>query len=446
MFRFLTTILCLAAFAPEAMAARATPKKSSGNSSRKTNNDSVKEDCATKFIAALDSECFNTVKIHEGGVYADCDHKTAAELYDIMEMKIAGTMDTRKVAPFLKTCAPFKSYALDRWYGSRSVVENAATKGSGECLAATKKLNAAKKCYAAAIAHDGNFFEFESLMKHSCGDQPEVANKFSKAGDIGFSNLPQIIDNYASMQFTNKASNWRTAVEAVLAGYIYTAQAACGEDAVYDLVEFNKFTPDTRGNLLHEMQKGFVNQFGAQLGSRAENAIITGQPVAQNPTPPTMAVPYQQKPLIQINLPGSVQARQKYKAVDDFGNPYPNVQRGEQEKIGYVYLVDNVRNISTARARLINIVINEDIGDEGYRDELDNQIIIGLGGRAHSSATEVLALLDSVVDNDVFILTSNGMCQILKLSDDRLRIMSKLEVGDSLLVNGYLTKCREIIE
>ena len=47
----------------------------SSNSSDKT-----KQDCITKYIAAIDRECYNANNTNKGGVYHDCSDKTIVEL------------------------------------------------------------------------------------------------------------------------------------------------------------------------------------------------------------------------------------------------------------------------------------------------------------------------------------------------------------------------------
>ncbi|MDR0367216.1 MAG: hypothetical protein LBH41_01415 [Rickettsiales bacterium] len=453
--RHVIAIVLVLFAADGAFAARQSSSRRT-SSKRSANNDAVKEDCATQWIGAVDSECYNIANTLDGGVYADCDAKTADELYDIMDMRIGRSMDASKLSAFVKKCSPYKSFALERWLNSKRLVEESAVKGSADCVSATKKLSAAKKCYSAAIAHDGNFFEFESLMRYSCGDQPDVAQRFAKAGDLGFANLPRIVENYTTLQFTNKAPNWRNAVESVLAGYIYAAQGACG-DATYDLVEFNRFEPDARGNLLHEAQKGFARQFGAQLGSRAENALMTGRPTAGAPYSPKSVVPYKSpgisSPIVAVDLNPSASARRigarinaREAYYDESFGVRGGMPSGRDKVSGNVFLIEDVQSLSAARARLGNIVVNGNIGGEGYRDGLDLAVIMALGGRRGSPSGEVMELLDNVSDGDVFVLTSAGSCQLLKVEGGALRIMSRLEVDGTALVRGRLTRCVEIIE
>ena len=263
---------------------RKSSKRTSTSTSTTTTSETQysQDDCATKYMLGLDRECYNTNRVQSGGAYADCSDKTMADYYDIMDMQLSYIVGVDNFVTYKSKCDTYKGYALDKWLSSKGIIEKSAIKGSSECILATKRLTAAKKCYAAAIAHDGNFFEFDDLMMTSCGEIPEVAKKFSNAGDMGLSNIPQLLENYSTLQFTNKSENWRSAIEAVLAGYIYDARQNCGEES-YDILELNQFTEDKRENILSKAKDSFASEVASNLGRRAGNFVKTGS-VAIAPT------------------------------------------------------------------------------------------------------------------------------------------------------------------
>ena len=154
------------------------------------------DDCATKYMLGLDRECYNTNRVQSGGAYADCSDKTMADYYDIMDMQLSYIVGVDNFVTYKSKCDTYKGYALDKWLSSKGIIEKSAIKGSSECILATKRLTAAKKCYAAAIAHDGNFFEFDDLMMTSCGEIPEVAKKFSRSSGILESPISPAFENF----------------------------------------------------------------------------------------------------------------------------------------------------------------------------------------------------------------------------------------------------------
>ncbi|MCL2439066.1 MAG: hypothetical protein FWD15_00980 [Alphaproteobacteria bacterium] len=483
--------LCLVALfitLDAAAQARSTSASARGGRGRTTaaaaiDPEIVRENCSTQFIAALDGECFDTDTLKEGGVYAKCKFKTQAELFDIMDMQLARQMGTGRTAEFLKECAPFRSFALDRWFKNREIVERSTVIGSADCQTSTRKLAAAQRCYSAAIAHDGNFFEFQRLMQQTCGTEPDVARRFAEAGDMSFGNLGRMTDNFATGQYTIKAAGWRTAVEAVLAGYKYQARADCGDEN-YEMIEFNRFAPDDRGNLAAVQRSAFAEQYARQMGARTAHGIATGRPMAidgfydpanvynARATVPAavsltagtvaaggmlaagVAGMITGAPPAVITttthmVPGTVNTvgvRQNIYVHDGtFGRPY-NKTFGPRRVDGDIYLIDEVSNISSARARLINLIVNDSISGPNDRDAIDQKIVVGLGARANAAPAEVLNIVGQLNDGDVFVLTSQGQCQVLMIDGDRVRIMSRLEVQGRALVSRHLTRCREVIE
>lgn len=431
--------------------------KSSSSSSRKissTNTNSVeftKEDCASKYILGLDRECYNVNTVHDGGVYSDCTDNTVADYYDIMDMQLASVVGVSNFADYKANCEAYKSYALEKWLSSKNVIETSAVKGSDKCVFATKRLTAAKKCYTAALSHDGNFFEFSDLMTNSCGEFPDVASKFSKAGDLGLANIPEVLENYSTLQFTNKAENWRSSVEAVLAGYVYDARQACG-DETYELLELNQFTEDKRENLLTSAKESFYDAAAANLGRRASNNILYGKPTV-NKVRPNISASTTVAGAIANGISDTLyddgfgkkhdRSRKKHHG-KDFGNVNP--QLDNISSIGNVFVIEGVSSINSVRARLVNIIATGDTGTPEFQDAIDVAIIQGLGGRAGVVDSGIYGVIGSLSEGDVFVIKqSDKTCQILMLNiDGNFDVISLKHMSKSL--RDYMNNCSRVVD
>ncbi|MCR5506409.1 MAG: hypothetical protein K6F04_01010 [bacterium] len=427
---------------------RSTKKKTTTTTT--TSTQYSQDDCATKYMLGLDRECYNTNRVQSGGAYADCSDKTMADYYDIMDMQLSYIVGVDNFVTYKTKCDAYKGYALDKWLSSKGIIEKSAIKGSSECILATNKLTAAKKCYAAAIAHDGNFFEFGELMTTSCGEIPEVARKFSNAGDMGLSNIPQLLENHSTLQFTNKSENWRSAVEAVLAGYIYDARQACGEEN-YDLLELNQFTEDKRGNILSTAKESFVSGVASNLGRRAGNFVQTGSMavgVSKNGVvlvPATSTKFYKQ---LDATNPKTLDKNIKRTFVSDriYGDTTPQIKN--VENISNIYVIEDVSSINKTRARLLNIISTGDIGTYDTQDEIDYAVITGLGGRANSSDVGIYDVISNISEGDTFVIkdTSNN-CQILMInSDGDFEKLLRKEIQKNKSLMTYTSGCSKVIE
>ncbi|MBD5398536.1 hypothetical protein HDR60_03450 [bacterium] len=457
--RILVTILALyPVYTQDCFSASRTGSSKNSNSRRLTGGTSIeetKQDCITKYIAALDLECYNSNNTNKGGVYSDCSDRTIVDLYDVMDMQLANVVPYKDLSKYIKNCPSYKGEAVATWLGAKNTIEQSAVKSSGECLYATDRLNAAKKCYSAALAHDGNFFDFENLMKSTCGTFPDIALKFAKAGDLGLSNIPKMLENYSTLQFTNKSENWRNAVEAVFAGYIYEAREACGEEN-YDIVQLNNFDSDSRKNLLTIANEGFASQFGEQLGSRTENLLSTGKPTvgyiaSAKPTQAlysdttvgkTVAKFYENMGWKNAIITG--ESGKSAKNNNKFGNTTPQIKN--LYSVNNVYIIDNVSNLNTAKARLTNIIKNGDMGTAITQDSLDQTIANALGARSLNDAS-IYSILTDLEDGDTFIIKDKKtMCLVLTIKNDTLVKLSNSDVDNLPELYSYMNGCSDISE
>ena len=433
-------------------------RRSSTTSSTSTTSDYTKEDCATKYMLGLDRECYNTNTISEGGVYADCSDRTMADFYDIMDMQLSAVVGVDKFATYKKNCDAYKSYALTKWLESKKTIETSAIKGSLECTTAQKKLTAAKKCYAAAIAHDGNFFEFSELMKTTCGEQLDVATKFAKAGDMGLSNIPEMLENYSTLQFTNKSENWRQAVEAILAGYIYDARQQCGEES-YDILELNQFTADKRENIIKTARTNFAAAAGANLGRRASNSIIHSTSAITPRKQPNMATTTTIAGSIanglSVGIASTVATINNHRNIrsasanDAIRYGITTPQLHNNLAIGNIYVIEGVSNINNTRARLVNILNTNDVGTIDTQDSIDIAIVRALGGRVGTTDNGLYDILNNLIEGDTFVIRQSDLksCQILMIDiNGNLTPLTNTEIMQNQYLPNYVSDCARILE
>jgi hypothetical protein len=382
-------------------------------------------------MAALDKECYNTRSA--GGVYSDCSDKSISELYDAMDMNLGRIVPYSELAETVKTCAPYKAAAVEKWLSAKSVVETAAVKDSDDCIFAKQKLAAAAKCYSAALAHDGNFFEFENLMKRTCGQYTDVAQKFAKAGDLGLANLPKMLENWSTMQFTNKNENWKNQVEAIFVGYMYQAKSACN-DSDYELIELNSFQPDERENLLTIMKKGFAEQSGQNAARLIWSPVTIGANAGTN--------------VAETNAKKNEELYEAMgwkDAVAGKARADSDKTKKEAYKVGNVYAIEGVPSLSSARARLVAIVQNGSISTASSQDELDAKIITSLGGRTGDPG--IYNIISAMADGDTFIIKSaDGTCAAMYLKNKTLVKLSNADVDKTPSLYGYMNGCRELVE
>jgi len=338
-----------------------------GNLTEITRQEFTREDCATRLISALDRECHDPA-FSPRGVYAKCADWTIAQLYSAMDKQLRQVMSSTAAISTIRTCSPYRSFALTRWLEMKTIVEEAAIKNSAECLLATDRLAAAQACYSVANVLSGDPSQFREMMQHTCGRFSDVAFRFISAGNLGISTSLYMTTNQISLQVSPTIrNNWRNAVEAVMVSYIYQARAACGDQDL-SFIQLSNLPHDNRDQLLSAMQT---------------SSIWSGQ----------------QQPLsTQVSV----------------GNASTTATSGRVFNI-------QAPNLSIGRARLAAIIVDSIIGTEETRDDLDVAIITALGGRKNESNAGIYQIISSLDDGDTFVLRDGmGRCVTLRLSGWKL--------------------------
>ncbi len=410
---------------------RSTSKRYSDNVTKPQSY--TENECKTKYIQALDMECYDAANVHSGGLYSNCNDKTVTEFYDIMDMQLAKIIGTTDFIRYKADCDPYKGAALQAWIPTKDIQEKSALKNSSQCQLANKRLTAAKKCYSAAIAHNGNSYEFENLMKATCGDYADVATQFAKAGDLGLSNIPQLITNYATLQFTNKSENWRQSVEAILAGYTYDARQACGEET-YDLLQLNEFTQDQRTNLLTVASSNYSNQFNNTIAGRMTAPVVSTAVGSSVNSIPVWG--YQNGSVVNTATNGFVTNNNSQN--NYYGS---NVSTLNNIIVTDVYTIRDVGSIDAAKVKLNTVLFTGNINSYS-QDTTDRAIAQGLAGLpTYNTGSNLQA------GNAFVIKQTNRVCQVLIVDKNGslITVAEQAAASDSKLRN-YIMDCERLMQ
>ncbi|MDE6224003.1 MAG: hypothetical protein K2M23_00845, partial [Alphaproteobacteria bacterium] len=127
-----------------------------------------------------------------------------------------------------------------------------------------------------------------------------------------------------------------------------------------------------------------------------------------------------------------------------FGNTTPQIKN--LYSVNNVYIIDNVSNLNTAKARLTNIIKNGDMGTAITQDSLDQTIANALGARSLNDAS-IYSILTDLEDGDTFIIKDKKtMCLVLTIKNDTLVKLSNSDVDNLPELYSYMNGCSDISE
>ena len=203
--------------------------------------------CRNKIDKCLSDYC-GDITVVPGQVSGRCAYSTESELYNYALLCLRN--DTSVLLPQYNTntkmgagglntaahlCPSYVQQEVMAWL-SMSNMANALTKAhSPQCLERRQELEAAMSCHAVALAY-GN--ETSSMLMSQLtdycgagvvGGSAEMVSRFANAGNVG-ANIWGWAEKIVSLDLNKKASDWETAVDAVLASYTNRMNLACGED------------------------------------------------------------------------------------------------------------------------------------------------------------------------------------------------------------------------
>ncbi|MBO4700793.1 MAG: hypothetical protein J5620_03545 [Alphaproteobacteria bacterium] len=208
--------------------------------------------CRTKIDKCLTDYC-GDITVVPGQVSGRCAYATESELYNYVLLCLRN--DTSLLLPNyaantkmgiggLNTaahlCPSYVQQELMAWLSMSNMANELTKAHSPQCLERRQELEAAMTCHSVALAY-GN--ETSSMLMSQLtdfcgagvpGGSAEMVSRFANAGNVG-ANIWGWAEKIVSLDLNKKASDWETAVDAVLASYTNRMNLACGEDMQLNL-------------------------------------------------------------------------------------------------------------------------------------------------------------------------------------------------------------------
>ena len=192
----------------------------------------VSNRCAQQFVT--ESELYNYVLL--------CLRKdTAALLPNYTAGTKAGIGGVNTAAHL---CPSYVQQEIMAWLSMANMADELAKTHSPQCMERRQELEAAISCHSIALAY-GN--ETSSMLMSQLNDycgagvaggSAEMVSRFANAGNIG-ANIWGWAEKIVSLDLNKKASDWETAVDAVLASYTNRMNLACGDNMQMNTVQHN---------------------------------------------------------------------------------------------------------------------------------------------------------------------------------------------------------------
>lgn len=208
--------------------------------------------CRTKIDKCLSDYC-GDITVVPGQVSGRCAYSTESELYNYVLLCLrndtsmllpnfaAGTkMGVGGVNTAAHLCPSYVQQELMAWMSMSNMATELTKAHSPQCLARRQELEAALSCHSVALAY-GN--ETSSMLMSQltdfcgagvAGGSAEMVSRFANAGNVG-ANIWGWAEKIVSLDMNKKASDWETAVDAVLASYTNRMNLACGDDMQLNL-------------------------------------------------------------------------------------------------------------------------------------------------------------------------------------------------------------------
>ena len=224
-----------------------TYKQNMRNTYYMVNVPDVDSACRTKIDKCLSDYC-GDVTVVPGQVSGRCAYATESELYNYVLMCLrndtslllpnyaAGTrMGVGGVNTAAHLCPSYVQQELMAWLSMSNMANELTKAHSPQCLQRRQELEAALSCHSVALAY-GN--ETSSMLMSQLtdfcgagvpGGSAEMVSRFANAGNVG-ANIWGWAEKIVTLDLNKKASDWETAVDAVLASYTNRMNLACGDD------------------------------------------------------------------------------------------------------------------------------------------------------------------------------------------------------------------------
>ena len=227
-------------------------KQNQRNTYYMVNVPDVDSACRTKIDKCLSDYC-GDITVVPGQVSGRCAYATESELYNYVLLCLrndttlllpnyaAGTkMGVGGVNTAAHLCPSYVQQELMAWLSMSNMANELTKTHSPQCLERRRELEAAMSCHSVALAY-GN--ETSSMLMSQltdycgagvAGGSAEMVSRFANAGNVG-ANIWGWAEKIVTLDLNKKASDWETAVDAVLASYTNRMNLACGEDMQLNL-------------------------------------------------------------------------------------------------------------------------------------------------------------------------------------------------------------------
>ena len=208
--------------------------------------------CRTKIDKCLTNYC-GDITVVPGQVSGRCAYATESDLYNYVLLCLrndtttllpnyaAGTkMGIGGLNTAAHLCPSYVQQEIMAWLSMSNMANELTKAHSPQCLERRRELEAAMTCHSVALAY-GN--ETSSMLMSQLtdfcgagvpGGSAEMVSRFANAGNVG-ANIWGWAEKIVSLDLNKKASDWETAVDAVLASYTNRMNLACGDDMQLNL-------------------------------------------------------------------------------------------------------------------------------------------------------------------------------------------------------------------
>ena len=215
--------------------------------------------CRNKINKCLSDYC-GDITVVPGQVSGRCAYTTESELYNYVLLCLRN--DTSVLLPQYNTntkmgvgglnsaahlCPSYVQQEIMAWLSMANMANELTKAHSPQCLQRRQELEAALSCHSVALAY-GN--ETSSMLMSQLtdycgagvsGGSAEMVSRFANAGNVG-ANIWGWAEKIVSLDLNKKASDWESAVDAVLASYTNRMNLACGDDMQLNTVPHTSST------------------------------------------------------------------------------------------------------------------------------------------------------------------------------------------------------------
>ncbi len=209
--------------------------------------------CRQKLFECFAEYCGDTTVV-PGVTSTKCSYASPNELYNYALLCLQRDTDillpqyntnthvaTGGLNTAARLCPQYIQQEMTSYLSMMNMADQLSRSSSDLCLSRRRELEAAMACHTVALAY-GN--ETDSMLKthltDACGagvpgGSAEMVTRFANAGTVG-ANIWGWAEKIVSLDMNSKGSDWRAAVDSVLASYTNRMNLACGDNMQMNMV------------------------------------------------------------------------------------------------------------------------------------------------------------------------------------------------------------------